>query len=75
MVGPLISTRRSGPKEPVLTVFAGPNGSGKSTLTSKLASQSRIGILLNADEIPARMASDAGLEAASADMQLQWIVF
>ena len=65
-----MSARRSGPKEPpVLTVFAGPNGSGKSTLTSKLVSQSRIGILVNADEIAARMASDAGLLSASADMQ------
>ena len=53
----------------LLTVFAGPNGSGKSTLTSKLVSQSRIGILVNADEIAARMASDAGLLSASADMQ------
>ena len=65
-----MSARRSGPKEPpVLTVFAGPNGSGKSTLTSKLVSQSRIGILVNADEFAARMASDAGLLSASADMQ------
>ena len=65
-----MSAHRSGPKEPpVLTVFAGPNGSGKSTLTSKLVSQSRIGILVNADEIAARMASDAGLLSASADMQ------
>ncbi len=67
-----MSARRSGPTEPpVLTVFAGPNGSGKSTLTGKLASQSRIGILVNADEIAARMASDAGLMSASADMQFQ----
>ena len=67
-----MSARRSGPKEPpVLNVFAGPNGSGKSTLTSKLVSQSRIGILVNADEIAARMASDAGLVSASADMQFE----
>lgn len=67
-----MSAHRSGINPPpILTVFAGPNGSGKSTLTSKLASQSRIGILVNADEIAARMAHDAGIASATADMQFQ----
>lgn len=67
-----MSARRSGHKEPpLLTVFAGPNGSGKSTLTKTLASQSRIGILVNADEIAARLASDSGLKMATEAMQFQ----
>lgn len=65
-------SRRSPAKtQPTLTVIAGPNGSGKTTLTDHFAQQGLIDILVNADQMAALLAHEAGLSTPTLQQQHQ----
>lgn len=57
--------------QPSLTVIAGPNGSGKTTLTQLLGKTVGIGVLVNADQMAARIAGESGLSIDDPSLQMK----